>query len=778
MAVRLAEIFVEVSAKTARLQKGLQTASASMQRFGKRVEGISTTTKASFAAIGVAGIAGLGLVAQAAGVQEAAVAKLTQSLKNAGDATTEAVEEQLAYASALQATTTFGDEVIIENQALLASFGLTGQALKDATKAALDLSVAQGIDLKASVQLVGKAFLGETGSLSRYGIIIDQNIPKTEKFEAVLAVLNTRFGGAAEADRQTFIGQTKALKGLIGDLAEQIGEALIPILTRLSVGLQGIITRFFALSPATRKTVSIIAALALGLAALGAPIAALLVAIPTLISGAAALGAGFIAVKGAALAASSGLLTFVTTLGALTGPFIVITAAVAGLAIAYVKLSAAVSEQEEANERLAESQKTVSDRQKEGFAVAQEFKGVTTAQARAMEDQESVAKRLTAGIRGLATAQAQAQDPEAKARIGERIEALKALRAEVEKGIETQKKATVVELTEAQKKKVAKDRELAESRARSEAERRLFKATQVEKRLLLAQQLQAAKVRKDRASQEDVSRQLIELENTRIQDEEFQAILRGKTDTELLEIARKQEAQTVSRQFDFDEQLVFDQMNLGRETTNKTALQELETKAAEFLTVLQNTNLNARQKREQIFASVKKKLTDELTAKVKAGFKQEIAARRGASKAGVAAQKPQIAAGFFSAFSSVPFVGQALAIAATKLAFSFISGLGGLQGGGVVAGPPGTDNQLFRLSRGEAVIRKDVSSRLLDFLDAFSGVQQMAPAMAGSVSLTNQVSVVIQEPTVDSDARLEDLAERVGDVIIETLQVNRRGLVP
>ena len=76
------------------------------------------------------------------------------------------------------------------------------------------------------------------------------------------------------------------------------------------------------------------------------------------------------------------------------------------------------------------------------------------------------------------------------------------------------------------------------------------------------------------------------------------------------------------------------------------------------------------------------------------------------------------------------------------------------------------------------MIRKDVSSRLLDFLDAFSGVQQMAPAMAGSVSLTNQVSVVIQEPTVDSDARLEDLAERVGDVIIETLQVNRRGLVP
>src|SRR3990167_2532149 len=155
--------------------------------------------------VSIAGfVAGLGFSIKGAAEQEAAIVKLQSAFKRYGVESESAIKDQLDFASALQKTTTYADETITEAQALIANFGATGDALKQATKATLDLSAATGTDLKSAAMLVGKAFAGETGTLSRYGIILDDNVPRSEKFTAALAAINKQFGGAAQAQAESF----------------------------------------------------------------------------------------------------------------------------------------------------------------------------------------------------------------------------------------------------------------------------------------------------------------------------------------------------------------------------------------------------------------------------------------------------------------------------------------------------------------------------------------------------------------------------------------------
>lgn len=162
--------------------------------------------------------------------QESATNKLNQALKNQGIYSDQLSKEMQNYATQLQSTTTFSDEAIIKTESLLTTFGVAGESMKDATKAAIDLSQGLGIDLNAATMLVGKAFAGETGTLARYGITVKEGLDPSQKFAAVLGQINQKFGGASEAAAKTYEGQIARLKNTFGDLQEEIGKALLPVL--------------------------------------------------------------------------------------------------------------------------------------------------------------------------------------------------------------------------------------------------------------------------------------------------------------------------------------------------------------------------------------------------------------------------------------------------------------------------------------------------------------------------------------------------------------------
>lgn len=161
--------------------------------------------------------------------QEAAISKLNIAMKNQGIFTQELSKHYVDFAGKMQQTTRFADEQVIENMALLTSFGLLGNQMTAATKAATDLSIGLRIDLRTASMLVGKAFEGHTETLSRYGIEVDDAIPAGQKFDAVLKAISKSFGGAAQADALTFAGRIEQMRNKFNDLQEEIGQRLLPV---------------------------------------------------------------------------------------------------------------------------------------------------------------------------------------------------------------------------------------------------------------------------------------------------------------------------------------------------------------------------------------------------------------------------------------------------------------------------------------------------------------------------------------------------------------------
>jgi hypothetical protein len=158
------------------------------------------------------------------------------------------------FASALQQSTRFGDEVILQNAALIQSLGdLDSNGLKRATQAAADLATVLRVDLGSAATLVGKAAAGEVGSFSRYGLAIQKGASNAETFANALAAIEAKFGGAAQRDVLTYSGSVDQLSNAFGDLLEEFGKiitqnpsvvAAIKSTTNLIVSASGQVAQF------------------------------------------------------------------------------------------------------------------------------------------------------------------------------------------------------------------------------------------------------------------------------------------------------------------------------------------------------------------------------------------------------------------------------------------------------------------------------------------------------------------------------------------------------
>ena len=180
----------------------------------------STLLLASFGFALVAG--SIGKVLKLYGEQEKAILKLNNAL---GFNST-MLQEQ---ASALQDITGIGDEVIIQSQAMLASFVRNEDAVSGLTVAALDLSAALGLDLNSASNLLGKTIGSTTNSLSRYGISVTGAANSTERNESHIENVNILFGDTAKIAGSATTGALNKLSASLGDFLETLGELLVSV---------------------------------------------------------------------------------------------------------------------------------------------------------------------------------------------------------------------------------------------------------------------------------------------------------------------------------------------------------------------------------------------------------------------------------------------------------------------------------------------------------------------------------------------------------------------
>lgn len=248
------KVYVKLAADTSDFEKGMKKArklfkntAKSLKRTGKTLTMSMTAPLTAFAAASI----------KAFDTQQKAIAQVEQGLKTTGGLVGRTSKELQKMASDLQAKTLFGDEVILKDATaqLLTFTNITGDQFDRTQVAALDLATRLDGDLKsASIQL-GKALndpVANLSALSRSGIQFSNDQKAVIKSLAdsgrlaeaqtiILDELEKQYGGSAEAAAKAGAGGLKQLQNSFGDLMEQVGKMLIPVLNSLIKGIQSMI---------------------------------------------------------------------------------------------------------------------------------------------------------------------------------------------------------------------------------------------------------------------------------------------------------------------------------------------------------------------------------------------------------------------------------------------------------------------------------------------------------------------------------------------------------
>ncbi|MFZ9922766.1 MAG: hypothetical protein ACO3E4_07635, partial [Candidatus Nanopelagicaceae bacterium] len=179
------------------------------------------------------------------------------ALKNVTGATQaqiSAVEKQILKTSL--ATGVADDQLRPALQRLAVATGSVTES-QDLLNLALDISAATGKSVEAVSNALGKAYEGNTGSLTRLGVGLSAAEIKTLGLEGTVKQLAETFGGAATVQANTFEGQIQRLRVGFDEAKESVGAALLPTLQRLlDYFINTVIPKFIEFKDAALKPVT------------------------------------------------------------------------------------------------------------------------------------------------------------------------------------------------------------------------------------------------------------------------------------------------------------------------------------------------------------------------------------------------------------------------------------------------------------------------------------------------------------------------------------------
>lgn len=303
MARKIAELLIKLGADTlgvtkmsADVRKQLNSLQKDLTGFGKSWS-LYVTAPLTAAA---------GVAVKAADVQLKNEKRLLTALRGRED-----IQQRLIkQAGELQSRSLFGDEEIIGQQAFLASLGLTEQQINDTIEAAAQLSSATGMTLDSAVKNLAKTYGGLSGELG-------ESIPKLKELtaeqmkngEAVKFILEN-YKGFAESAADTGLGPMQQLKNSIGDVGEEIGKVLMPMVQAAARMLKDFAAWLQGLSPAAKTSIVVIGGVAAALGPLSVALGSAVKLLPMLKIGLAAITGPVGLVTAAILGAASALAIF------------------------------------------------------------------------------------------------------------------------------------------------------------------------------------------------------------------------------------------------------------------------------------------------------------------------------------------------------------------------------------------------------------------------------------------------------------------------------------
>lgn len=253
----------------------------------------------------------VGLATHAFQESDQASRQLNITLQNQGIYSVQLEQSYKNRAAAIQQLTGFDDDAIVKGQALLQNFIGQKQITDELAQAAIELGQANGGDVAAGFETLGRAINGNSRVLKQFGITIDDNLSKSERQARIIELVNLKLGGQAEAALKAGGGMRLFLASL-SDVQEELGQRFAPAVEKAI----GFATRFLQAFKENEGLVN----LAAGLIGAG-------VAITGFIAIAAGLAPVFIAANAAAAA-------FGVTVSVIAGPIALAAAAIIALGAA------------------------------------------------------------------------------------------------------------------------------------------------------------------------------------------------------------------------------------------------------------------------------------------------------------------------------------------------------------------------------------------------------------------------------------------------------------
>jgi len=164
---------------------------------------------------------------------EASQRKLEDAYKRFPSVTDVSIEKLRELNSAIQAKTGADADDLASSQAVMAQYGLTGQQIADLTPLLDDYAIKTGKDLPTAAEDLGKAMLGQGRALKDVGIDFEDTGSVAGNFDQVMSGLRDQVGGFAESEAGTAEGALRKLQTEFGDVQEEVGAQLLPILVEL-----------------------------------------------------------------------------------------------------------------------------------------------------------------------------------------------------------------------------------------------------------------------------------------------------------------------------------------------------------------------------------------------------------------------------------------------------------------------------------------------------------------------------------------------------------------
>ena len=219
-----------VSAVSTFDNKGLKKGQKEISAFDKQVQQLGKTFSRVFAATAIVAFSKKAINAFAA--DEKAAKSLAVQLENTGNAFR--VNEVEAYIAGLQ--NLYGvldDQLRPAFQTLLNATGSVTLSQK-ALETALNVSAGTGKDLESVVAAIAKGASGTTTALSRLGTGLDKATIASGDMNVIMAALDKKFAGQAQARLTTYAGKMDLLRTKSADATEVIGKGLIDAIQLLT----------------------------------------------------------------------------------------------------------------------------------------------------------------------------------------------------------------------------------------------------------------------------------------------------------------------------------------------------------------------------------------------------------------------------------------------------------------------------------------------------------------------------------------------------------------